>query len=209
MPLVAVDLPTDTSPPPGDVRALLCEAERRIEEFQRDRIIPSFVPSDFERVYAVLAGLARRAVAPGMLFCEWGSGFGVVTCMAAMLDFDACGIEIEAELVDHARQLAADFDVPAEFVCGSFIPAESEDCFQPNQQFTWLTTEMGHTDDLELGPADFDVVFAYPWPDEAMVVETLFERHASAGSVLATYHGGDDFRLYRKKNARSRRPRRR
>jgi hypothetical protein len=207
MPLVHVDLPHNDSKPPGDVLAFLREAERRIEEFQSDRIIPSFVPSDFGRVWAVLEALAQGAVAPGMLFCEWGSGFGVVTCMAAMLDFDASGIEIEPELVDHARQLAVDFDLPVEFVCGSFIPPDSEDCFQPGQRFTWLNTDTGRDDDLELGPADFDVIFAYPWPDEERVVESLFERHASPGSLLATYRGGDDFRLQRKKPAKLRRQR--
>jgi hypothetical protein len=209
MPLVEVPLPTNEARPPGDVLAFLREAERRIEEFQRERVIPSFVPSDFVRVYAVLETVARGAVAPGMLFCEWGSGFGVVTCMAAMLDFDASGIEIEAELVDHAQQLAADFDLPVEFVCGSFIPADSEACFRPGQQFTWLNTDTGRDDDLELGPADFDVIFTYPWPDEEMVVENLFERHASAGSLLVTYRGGDDFRLQRKKHAKPHRQRKR
>src|ERR1700676_814825 len=120
MPLVDVELLTEASELSGEIKAFLREAERRIEEFQRDRIIPSFVPSDFGQVFAVLQTLARGAVSPGMLFCEWGSGFGVVTCMAAMLEFDAWGIEIEAELVDYAQQLAADFDLPVEFVCGSF-----------------------------------------------------------------------------------------
>ena len=60
-------------------------------------------------------------------------------------------------------------------------------------------------DDLELGPADFDVIFAYPWPDEMMLVDNLFERHASAGSLLVTFHGGDEFRLQRKKKAKLRR----
>jgi hypothetical protein len=209
MPLVDVELLTEARELPCDVQTFLREAQRRIEEFQRDRIIPSFVPSDFGQVFAVLETVARGAVSPGMLFCEWGSGFGVVTCMAAMLEFDAWGIEIEAELVDHAQQLAADFDLPVEFVCGSFIPAQSEDCFKPGQQFTWLNTDTGRDDDHELGPADFDVIFAYPWPDEEMVVENLFERHASPGSLLVTYHGGDQFRLQRKKLAKLRRQRKR
>src|SRR5262245_50345847 len=85
-----------------------------------------FVPSDHLCAFGALQALAESALAPGGRFCEWGSGFGVVTCLAAMIGFDACGIEIEPELVDAARRLAEDFELSAEFVCGSFIPRGGE-----------------------------------------------------------------------------------
>jgi hypothetical protein len=116
-----------------------------------------------------------------------------------MLDFDAHGIEIEGELVDEARRLAADFDLPVEFVRGSFIPEGSAACFAAGEEFAWLTTRADRTeDDMGLGPADFDVIFAFPWPDEAHVIPALFDRHAAAGSLLVTYHEGEDFRVRRK-----------
>ena len=66
-----------------------------------------------------MAALAANDILPGTLFCEWGSGFGVVTCLAAMLEFDASGIEIESDLVDAAEDLSADFGLAVEFMCGS------------------------------------------------------------------------------------------
>jgi hypothetical protein len=39
-----------------------------------------------------------------------------------MLGIDACGIEIEGELMDAAQQFADDFGLPVEFIRGSFIP---------------------------------------------------------------------------------------
>jgi hypothetical protein len=57
------------------------------------------------------------------MFCEWGSGLGVVTCLAALLEFDANGIEVDSTLAHASRLLAADFDVPVEFAQGNFIPA--------------------------------------------------------------------------------------
>src|SRR5262245_28774858 len=135
MPLVDLNLATEATPLPGDVRAFLREAERRVGRFQQERVIPGFVASDFGRAYHVLRALDEAAAAPGKLFCEWGSGFGVVTCLAAMLDFDACGIEIDETLVDAARQLAADFDLPVEFVCDSFLPAGSEAYWDSRQEF--------------------------------------------------------------------------
>src|SRR5438874_514368 len=126
---------------PADVLAFLREADRRIERFQRDCHVPGFVPSDFVGAYGILRALAASDLAPGNQFCEWGSGFGVIACLAAMLDFDAHGIEIESELVDAARRLAADFDLPVEFICGSFIPRGSAVGRSASVEHAWLSTE--------------------------------------------------------------------
>ena len=65
--------------------------------------------------------------------------------------------------------------------------------------FAWLSTVGGSGyEELGLGPDDFDIIFAYPWPDEERLTGALFERYARAGAVLLTYHGGDDLRLRRK-----------
>lgn len=195
-----IPLPIAQESLPGDVAAFLREAHQRIERFQIAARVPAFVQSDFEQAYLVLRAIAAANVSQGNLFCEWGSGFGVVTCLAAMLDFDACGIEIEQDLVDHAQQLAGDFEIPVEFIHGSFIPKGGLDA---DADFDWLTTqESNHQAETGLAPADFDVIFAYPWPDEEALTETLFARHASAGSVLVTYHSGNDFRIRRKRRTR-------
>ncbi len=199
MALVELDLAIDGPPPPPDVSAFLREAERRIERFQRDCRVPAFVPSDYTGAYRVLRALADSGAAPGSLFCEWGSGFGVVACLAALLDFDAHGIEIEADLVEAARRLADDFDLPVDLVCGSFIPAGSEVRVADGTGYAWLTTSPGRAEEESgLGPADFDVIFAFPWPDEEEVISDLFDRHAAPGSVLVTYHEVQAFRVRRK-----------
>jgi hypothetical protein len=159
--------------------------------------VPGFIPGDFARIYGMLRAVAAGDIASGSQFCEWGSGFGVVACLAAMLDFDARGLEIDPDLVDAAQELAADFDVPVEFICGSFIPAGSARCRDAGDAFAWLDTQESGAGE-EFGPADFDVVFAYPWPDEEQVIGDLFALHASAGAVLMTYHGGEDLRLRQK-----------
>jgi hypothetical protein len=199
MPLRDLSLPAGAFRLPRDVGAFLREANRRIERFRDECHVPGFVPSDFVPVYGALRALAAAQAVSGSLFCEWGSGFGVVACLAAMLEFDACGIEIEGELVEAAQQLADDFDLPVEFVRGSFIPPGSAARLEAGAGFAWLTTRPDSPGEgLELGPADFAVIFAYPWPDEEGLIDTLFERHAAPGAVLVTYHGGDDVRLRRK-----------
>jgi len=150
--------------------------------------------------------LAESPLARGQRFCEWGSGFGVVACLAAMLEFDACGIEIDGELVNHARRLADDFELPVEFVHGSFVPPGAEGRVHTGGVYSWLTTEGDHAyEELGLDPDDMDVIFVYPWPDEEGITGELFDRHGGEGAVLLTFHGTDDFRLRRKIGKRSRR----
>ncbi len=210
MPLAEVELPIDTSLAPADVLAFLREADRRIEEFQATSSTPGFVPSDYVGAYGVLRSIAATNIAAGSLFCEWGSGFGVVAGLAAMLEFDSYGIEIDEALVAGARGLAADFDLHVEFVRDSFIPFGGEDCADVPLTFAWLTAETGRAEE-ELGLAvdDFDIIFAYPWPDEEHVIYDLFRRYAGVGALLVTYHGGEGFRLRRKTARRPGRKQRR
>jgi hypothetical protein len=208
MPLRDLDLP---APPPGLPAAaarLIREAEARIDRFQAECRVPAFVPCDYAAAFAVLRAVTAGGLTRGNRFCEWGSGFGVVVGLASMVEFDACGIEIESSLVSEARTLADDFDLPVEFVRGSFVPRGAEDRVHAAGTYSWLTTEGDDAyDDLGLEVSDLDLVFAYPWPDEEGVVCDLFERYAGAGAVLATYHGSSEFRLKRKVSGRKRKRR--
>src|SRR5689334_11361769 len=99
MPLVDLALEAAAGPILPPARAFLREADRRIGPLLFRGRFPAFVPCDFAAAYRALAGLAGTNLARGPVFCEWGSGFGVVTGLAALLGFDACGIEAEGPLV--------------------------------------------------------------------------------------------------------------
>src|SRR4051812_7156124 len=202
MPLEDLPLRAEGPGPPPEVRRFLCEARRRVDRFVWEHHLPAFVPSDFERTYAALADLGASGRPAGRWFCEWGSGFGVTACLAALLGFDAWGIEIEGELVAAARRLAGDFGLPAEFVRGSFIPARAGAFAAAARGCAWLAGagECGHGR-LGLAPDDFDVIFAYPWPDEQRLTAALFERYARPGALLLTYHEDGALRLRRKRPA--------
>lgn len=202
MPLIDVELGDVETAIPDRVARLVEEGERRLEAFIEGRLddpIVGFVPCDFLAVYGVLAAIAQRHLSTGGLFCEWGSGFGVVAMLAAELEFDACGIEIECDLVDAAQELADANDLPVEFVCGSFIPVGGEDVADHVGEFAWLRTDAPCAyDELGLDPNDFDVIFAYPWPGEEQAVYDLFERYASAGALLVTFQGVESVRVMRR-----------
>ena len=148
-----------------------------------------------------MRGLIEQRLPAGWAFCEWGSGFGVITSLASMLGFEACGIEIELPLVEAADALAADHDIEAQFFHGSFIPQGGEPFTDQADDFAWLHTEgsAAHDDEGD-EPSNYDVIFAYPWPGEEDTVFDLFEHYAAIGALLVTYHGVDGVYVRRKVN---------
>ncbi len=89
MPLVDIEIAINGSVLPDDVVAFLREADLRVSQFVSNSPIrvTGFVPSDFETVYRALRAITEAKLAPGNSLCEWGSGFGVVASLAAMLGF--------------------------------------------------------------------------------------------------------------------------
>jgi hypothetical protein len=51
---------------------------------------------------------------------------------------------------------------------------------------------------LGLEVRDFDVVFAFPWPNDEELTAKLFERFAARGALLLTFSDSNSIRLRRK-----------
>jgi hypothetical protein len=199
--LVDVELALGSDDLPADISRLIAAAQGCVTNLEDESraSIPAFVPSDFEMVYRALAAIKSQQLATGRRFVEWGSGIGVITSLAALVGFDAVGIEIEGKLVEIAIRLAADHDIAVQFAKGSFVPRWAEPSMDWAGDVTWLSTggEDGYAE-LELEPNDFDIVFAYPWPGEEQVIFDLFADTAAVGALLLTYHGLEGVRLQRK-----------
>ena len=207
MPLVRLSLPNALPPAPPGVARFIVDAQSRIDSFIESHLaepIHSFVPSDFPLVYSALCHVADGHLAPGPLFCEWGSGAGVVTCLAAMVGFDACGIEFETDLVELSIRLARHYLLKAGFCRGNFVPHGGQKIAEEVREFEWLAVGGPDPyDQMGLEIDDFDVVFAYPWPGEERVIERLFDRFASNGALLMTYNGAEGIRLFRRRTVRA------
>lgn len=206
MSLKEIPLPSEAAladvPVPPDAEALILDCEERYAAFQDRKVeeaVIAFVQSDLRTAHRALWWVRDRDLLPGRTMLEWGSGVGAVALLAARLGFDATGIEVDASLVDDAREIAARHDLPATFACGSFLPEEADMAPQDMEEFAWLDTSAPSAyDEVGLDIDDCDLVFAYPWPGEEGVLFELFDAYAGRGACLLTNHGLEGMRLHRK-----------
>jgi hypothetical protein len=154
--LVQLPLPLSDQPLSERAAQFITEGQKRFSSLW----VFDFVPSDYAFVWRMLTALP-----PGR-FCEWGSGFGIITGLAEMLGHEACGLEIDPRLADAARQLLADFQLNAPIELGDYLLSDR--------------------------PAD--VYFVYCWPGKIGETEKHFERIAPAGSKLLISYGENSFR---------------
>lgn len=203
-----IELSREPRPLAGRIEELLVEAERRREAFYAEGLglrYPKYVPSDPRVVASAMAELREGGQLRGELFCEWGCGFGIATGMAALLGFDAVGIEFEPELAERAAELNEDLGIEVEILNESYLPEGYEsvegvggkDLIVPED--TEMTgTEGRHPSYEGLDPAEVDLFFVYPYPDEEDFMRDLFEELAEVDAVLLMYQGEGEIAAWRK-----------
>lgn len=188
------------------VRQFIEVANLRIEQFRDAQAtpIPGFITSDFVMVAKALQWIQQNYAATGNRFCEWGSGFGVNACLASLQGFDAIGIEIESDLCEAAQALADEFGLDAKFANQSFVPDQLEEIIDEayangdgdflQRTFAYEDAKIAWEGDYE----DFDVIFAFPWPNDEELLDQMFAQLAGSGTLFLTYHAAGEIRLQRK-----------
>ena len=154
----------------------------------------SFVPADYGRILDAL--LPFRS--PGRTFLEWGSATGVITIMADLLGFNACGIELDPELARTAESLAGRYGSRARFAAGSFLPAGY--AYRPHDGDARLgTVGEGPSGYLKLGRSldDFEVVYGYPWSGEEALMHDLMRSYGRADAFLLLHRVTGDVEVFR------------
>jgi len=202
MALVRVEVTPSDRPLPAKVARFVRGADKRIDDFNEQRTkrpLHAFVSSDLEGTWRMIDAIVRGKLAPGRSFCEWGCGFAAVAGLAALSGFDACGIEIERDLVDEANRLMTDFSLKVPIAQGNFVPQDAGELADCTSEFTYLSERGpdGHAV-LRRDPDDFDLVFAYPWPGSEDVIYGLFDAFAATEALLLTFHGSEGLRVDRK-----------
>ena len=205
--ITQIDYEAEVAELPEPVANLVGHADELWNEFwakKLNRRYPKYIASEPAQVYAALRHVKDSGLAYGDRFIEWGSGFGVASSMAALLGFEATGIELEEGLVKIAEKLADAHSTGAEFINTSYVPEGyisyehvggtdivSDDSFGHQ-------SEPPHYTEMEIGLDEVDVFFVYPWPGEQEMMLKLFESVASEDAILIAYLGDQEVCLYRK-----------
>jgi len=208
---IDLQLPKPAAPLPDDVAALVKESDRRIDEFfhsERNRKLPKYLPGDSEMLYAALKSVTDRDLPLGRVYCEWGSGFGIGTCLASLLGYESWGIEIEAQLVDISVDLASDLNIEANFLNTSYLPDGFESYEGVGGETLVREEGLSHPGDshqsepiydgMDRELAEVDVFHVYPWPYQQEFMHQLFDAVAVEGALLITYLGSGEMTAYRK-----------
>ena len=175
-------------------------ANERIESFMlANSVTDNFVPCDFHLLDQSLTWIMQNHLLAGNRFCEFGSGFGVAASLCSLHGMESIGIEIEADLVQQASELAEAFNLSAKFYCGSFIPRNIAGILDLAADIERVET---HEDDVYeetgLDIDEFDLFFAFPWPGDEHFFESVFEAKAANNALLLTYRGRNGMHLTRK-----------
>lgn len=129
-------------------------------------------------------------------FLELGSATGVITILADLLGFEAYGIEIEPSLVETAERLAEEVGSGAHFVEGSFVPPSYRDEVDLLESDYLTPTEgLDAYGEMGLEIADFDLVYAYPWPGEEDWLVEMVRRFGGPRTTLMIYTVRDGFEV--------------
>lgn len=201
--------PGDAALPEG-AQALVDEAEACFETFYTQKLnkrYPRYVASEPTQVFAAIQWVQAQDLVSGNRFLEWGSGFGIATGLAALLGFEACGIELREGLVEIARNLMESQGIDADFLCTSYIPegfieyetASGTDLI-PDDSFGHQGEKAPFYSDggQEIEISEIDLFYAYPWPGEQEMMLKLFEHVAGVDSILIAYFGDREICIYRK-----------
>jgi len=190
---------------PEAVANFIADADRRYDDYQAAGLhkrYPRYVPSEPDQVYAALHYVTEKGLPLGESFIEWGSGFGVATGFAALLGYDATGIEIQPDLIERAEALLEDHSLDANFIPCSYIPeglVEYETLGTTDFEFdSYGTDACPIYEGMDLPINEIDLFFVYPWPGEQGMMLKLFDLLAGEGALLVAYLGDREVNIYRK-----------
>lgn len=173
---------------------LWSEVDEIWERQQNTLPFEGYVSANYLSVYQSLTQLRGKV----STVLEWGSGLGVVSIMASRMGFEAYGIEAESNLIEYAEGFAERYGPATRFAHGSFIPDE----------FVWNPgdgEELNRTiidipaayDQFDLELQDFDLVYAYPWPEEHQLYQNILRDYGRQDVLLLTYDGREGIGLCR------------
>jgi hypothetical protein len=122
--------------------------------------------------------------------------------MASLLGYEAYGIEVEPELLALGRELAgkhcSEHMSRPVFGTGSFIPAEFDPRRTREDEFHRTQVDQPPAyDEIDMQLRDFDLVYAFPWPEEWTVFSRIIRKCAAPNTLLLRYDAREGLSLTR------------
>ena len=188
---------------PPEIQRIIDASDKRIDSLfasGENKRVPKYIPSDPVAFYGALDFLTRSDLPLGRVFCEWGSGMGVASCIAAELGYDSYGLEIDPSMAKAARDMIEDLALDVTILETSYVPVGFESYSGIGGEY--LITDGSPTsliyEGMDQEIADIDVFFVYPWPMEQEFMQELFDRIAVEGAILISYHKDGEVLALRK-----------
>ena len=118
--------------------------------------------------------------------------------LASRLGLESYGIEVNPELVHQARQLAIRFGAQPTFAVGSFIPDDFHaNVRQGDEFYRTETNDLDAYGEFKMDLGDFDLIYAYPWPEEHAVFRSIVRRCAAPHALYLRYDAREGLSLTR------------
>lgn len=207
-----IDLRPSRKPLPSPVREFITAAHAAMDAYDarhQYREKPNFVHCDPEQLYGALDYVTSLDLTVGRVFCEWGSGFGMGVCLAALLGYQAYGIEIDPDVVRFSRELARSSGIDITILETSWFPEGFSS--YPATGGDELLRPPGYPVDgaapghwpryagMDHDTDEIDLFFVYPWPKEHELMLDLFHAVAGHGALLIAYYGDGEICCYQKR----------
>jgi hypothetical protein len=118
--------------------------------------------------------------------------------MASRMGFEAYGIESQSELVEYARLLSRAYQSNAKFAAGDFVPDDFEWNPAKGHEASRPVIDAGAGyAELDKKLADFDLIYAFPRPEEHGLFESIVKDCGRPGSLLLSYDADEGINLVR------------
>ena len=174
--------------------SLWADAGNLWKQHQDTPAFHGYVSADYVSVYESLARLRGSVLS----VLEWGSGLGIVTIMASRMGFEAYGIEAELDLVGHSESLAQTYGPDARFALGSFIPSDFK--WNPpdgDDVYRTMIDCPSAYEELDMEIRDFDLIYAYPWPNERTLYHDIMREFGRQDALLLSYDAREGVEMVR------------
>ncbi|TWU04877.1 class I SAM-dependent methyltransferase [Stieleria varia] len=201
--LTEIELPSsiDQIPIPDEISDYLAASRQRIEAFQDrwdESFIEQFVAADYTMVYQTLTWILEYQPLIGKRFLEWGCGFAITSSLASALGLAVFGIEAHEDLIPQARKTLEQCEHPFQIVHGDFLPRGTERLADdPTLPSLGHAVPCGY-EAMGLELDDFALVYSYPWPQEDLFHELVFDQRGARGALMLMFIGPNEMRLMRK-----------